>query len=82
MANYLSFLSLLDLFSEMCLGRNENVQTFVSSFYDIKVLGQIYENESYPAEVRTRMIRLIKNLYLDIPKFTKIEIPSEKVIWD
>jgi len=28
------------------------------------------------------MIRLIKNLYLDIPKFNKIEIPSEKVIWD
>lgn len=82
MANYLSFLSLLDLFAEMCLGRNEDAQTFVGSFYDHKVLILIYENESYPAEVRTRIIRLIKNLYLDVDRYKQIEIPSEKVIWD
>ena len=67
-ANYESFLALMDLFAEMCLGMNVNVQTFVSIYYDIKVLTSIYENESYPAEVRLRMLRLIKNLYLDIPK--------------
>ena len=28
------------------------------------------------------MIKLLKNLYLDVENFKKIEVPSETAIWD
>ena len=73
---------MLDLFAEMCLGRNTEVQEYLSAEYEQKVLYAIAENENNPSEVRLRVIRLIRNLYMDVGKFPKIEIPRENVIWD
>ena len=41
----------------------------------------IIETNSYPDKLRLHMIKLLKNLYLDVEKFQPIEVPSETAIW-
>ena len=82
LCDYETFIQLLDLFTEMCLGRNEEVQNFVGNFFELKVILSIIENYSYPDKLRMRMIKLLENLYLDVEKFKKIEVPSETAILD
>ena len=66
----------------MCLGRNVGVQKFVSDHFPLKVILSLIENNSYPDKLRMHMIKLLKNLYLDVENFKKIEVPSETAIWD
>ena len=66
----------------MCLGRNVGVQNFVSDHFPLKVILSLIENNSYPDKLRMHMIKLLKNLYLDVENFKKIEVPSETAIWD
>ena len=52
LCDYETFIQLLDLFTEMCLGRNEEVQNFVGNFFELKVILSIIENYSYPDKLR------------------------------
>jgi len=83
LADYESFLSILELLAEVCLGKNDECQQIVEKHFDIKLLMGFIEQDKLPFEVRMRTLRLFGTLYLDRLNFlTKVIVPSETMIWN
>ena len=63
-----SFLQLIDLLSECCLGRNSVAQDIVRTRWFRPTLIEeiaVSENYSYPYNMRSRCLKLIRTMELD-----------------
>ena len=81
MSDYETFLNLLDLLAETCLGRNEVSQLALNEIYQNKVLMNIFEDRKVNFETRSRTLKLFHALYLDRAPFQPLVVPSETIIW-
>lgn len=81
MSEYTSFLQLIDLLSEACLGRNAETQRIIAEKYELKTIEPIIQSDDYPYELRYRLLGLYLNLYLD-NTFPELIVPSETIIWN
>lgn len=67
--NYETFLGMLDLLAETCLGRNLRAQKSMMEFYENKLLTAGFEDRKLNFETRTRTLKLFLALYLDREPF-------------
>ena len=83
LAEYETFLSMLELLAEVCLGKNTECEEIVEKHFEMKLLMGFIEQDKLPFEVRMRTLRLFGTLYLDRLNFlTKVVVPSETMIWN
>jgi hypothetical protein len=83
LADYETFLSMLELLAEVCLGKNTECEEIVEKHFEMKLLMGFIEQDKLPFEVRMRSLRLFGTLYLDRLDFlSKVIVPSETMIWN
>ena len=82
LADYHSFLQLLDLLAETCLEQNETCQLIIRKHFELKLLAGFIEQNQFPFEVRKRALNLLHTLHLDDSKFMEVVVPSETVVWN
>lgn len=81
MTNYDTFLGLLDLLAECCMGRNLTEYEQIHKYFENKILKSIFEDKNMNMETRSRCLKLFLAVYMDRKLFEPLVVPSETVIW-
>ena len=76
------FLSLIDLITELCMGRNKKALDNLQDMFQFDTIVNLIKNRLLPYELRALFLRFLLHMHMDREPLEPLQIPSPTGVWN